>query len=126
MEFAEKLGQKYVFGRKIARRRNYEARTGRSILKRQGLGGASESARPENGRKVENGVGGAEKCWFWGEQRHNKLKFGGSEIGATELRSRRFSDRLNRTGETPNFWPPELANHRQKHKNINNKVLIPT
>ena len=55
MEFAEKLGQKYVFGRKIARRRNYEARTGRSILKRQGLGGTSESVRPENGRKVENG-----------------------------------------------------------------------
>ena len=30
-------------------------RTGRSILKRQGLGGASESVRLENGRKVENG-----------------------------------------------------------------------
>ena len=55
LEFAEKLGPKHVFGRKIARRRNYEARTGRSILKRQGLGGASESVRPENGRKVENG-----------------------------------------------------------------------
>ena len=41
------------------------------------------------------------------------------------LRSRRFLDRLNRTAETPNFWPPELANHRQKHKN-NNRVLIPT
>ena len=56
LEFAEKLGQKCVFGRKWAWRRNYEARTGRSILKRQGLGGASESVRPENGRKVENGL----------------------------------------------------------------------
>ena len=55
MEFAEKLGPKYVFGRKIARRRNYEARTGRLILKRQGLGGTCEPVRPENGQKVENG-----------------------------------------------------------------------
>ena len=55
MEFAEKLGPKYVFGRKIARRRNYEARTGRLILKRPGFMGRARSARPENGRKVENG-----------------------------------------------------------------------
>ncbi len=50
--------------------------------------------------------------------------FGGFKIGVAELRSRRFSDRLNRTGETPNLGPLELTNHRQKHKNNNNKVLI--
>ena len=65
MEFAEKLGKKFVFGRKIARRRNYEARPGLSILKRPGFRGRARSARPENGQKVENGqkmvvLGGAE------------------------------------------------------------------
>ena len=43
------------------------------------------------------------------------------------LRSGRFLDRLNHTGETPSLGPPELTLHRQKHKNnkSNNKVLIP-
>ena len=91
MEFAKKLGPKHVFGRKIARRRNYEARTGRSILKRQGFGGASESARPENGRKVENGVRGAENFSGSVVRRDAYTRnFGGSELEVAELRSRRF------------------------------------
>ena len=120
MEFAEKLGPKYVFGRKIARRRNYEARTGRSILKRQGLGG-----RPSPfGLKMAEKLKTLEKCCFWMEQRHKIENWGGPKIGGIVLRSRRFSDRLNRSGETPNLGPPELTNHRRKHKNNNNKVLI--
>ena len=71
MEFAEKLGQKYVFGRKIARRRNYEARTGRSILKCHGLGGRPSPLGPKIAEKWKT----AEKYWFWVEQRHKKLKF---------------------------------------------------
>ena len=79
-------------------------RTGRSILKRQGLGGASESVQPENDRKVENGVGGAEN--FGGSvvrRDANRRNFGGSEIGVAELRSRRYMDRLKGNGETESF-----------------------
>ena len=100
-------------------------RTGRLILKRQGLGGSASPFGLKTVKKVKNGrkilvLGRAET------QKHEILggpklrsKIGGAApLGHDE---RRFSDCLNCTGETPNFWPPELANHRQKHKNnINN------
>ena len=78
MEFAEKLGPKYVFGRKIARRRNYEARTGRSILKCPGFMGHARSARPENGQKVENG----RKILVLGRAETQKIEIlGGAKLG---------------------------------------------
>ena len=78
MEFAEQLGQKYVFGQKIARKRNHEARTGRSILKRQGLGGTCEPVRPENGQKVENG----RKILVLGRAETQKIEIlGGPKLG---------------------------------------------
>ena len=78
MEFAAKLGQKYVFGRKIARRRNYRARTGRSILKRPGFRGRARSARPENGQKVENGQN---MVVLGGAQTQNIETLGGPKLG---------------------------------------------
>ena len=78
MEFAEKLGQESVFGPKITRRRNYEARTGRSVLKRQGLGGTCEPVRPENGQKVENG----RKILVLGRAETQKIEIlGGPNLG---------------------------------------------
>ena len=78
MEFAKKLGKKFDFGRKIARRRNYEARTERLILKRQGLGGTCEPVRPENGQKVENG----RKILVLGRAETQKIEIlGGPNLG---------------------------------------------
>ena len=39
LENGQKAGKFYIFGSTIARRRNYGARTGRSVLKRPHLGG---------------------------------------------------------------------------------------
>ena len=102
--------------------------------------GSKIHLRPKNCEEKElrgkNGAFDTETSWFWGDREVRSAwtrpksrkrpentggcvvrrdaenwKIEGAEIEATELRSRRFSDRLNRTGETPNFWPPELVNH---------------
>ena len=70
----------------------------------------SARKQPKSGKRAEN-VGGSVV-----RRDTHRRNFGGSEIEVAELRLGRFSDRLNRTGETPNFWPPELANHRQKQQ----------
>ena len=63
----------------------------------------SARKRPKSGKRPKI-FGGSVVC------RETKiLNFEGSEIGVAELRSRRFSERLNRCGKTPNLGPPELA-----------------
>ena len=57
----------------------------------------SARKRPKSGKRPEI-FGGSVVC------RETRIwNFEGSEIRVAELRSRRFSHRLNRTGETPNF-----------------------
>ena len=97
------------------RRRNYGARTGRSILKRPGFPPSARSVRPENDKKLEN----AENMLLCGLYRHKTMKFRLVQklvkIEAAELRSRRDRDRLKGNGETVSFERPELAANRQKN-----------
>ena len=117
-----KVGSKLSFRPKNREEKELRGENGAFGTETSGFGGdvraRSAWKRPKSGKRPKNtGSGSSRDTKNW--------NFGRSKLGGIMLRSRRSLDRLNRTGETPNFWLPELANHRQKHKN-NNKVLIPT
>ena len=73
--------------------------------------GSARSARPENGRKVENG----RKMLVLGGAETHKFEILGDPIGGIGRSERRFLECLKGNGETESFKRPELATNHQKH-----------